>query len=58
MDKYTFGAIGIICFVALQIVAWILGYDGQVFTFSTSAISGILMFLTGVNLTEQYYKKH
>jgi len=54
--KWIFGVTAIVCFTALQIAAWYLGIDGQVFAFTTSAIAGLLTFLTGVNLTEGYYR--
>lgn len=49
--KYIFGSIAIASLVGLQLGAWYFGYDGQVFSFTTSAIVAILAFITGVNLT-------
>ena len=53
----------IICIVAmvlvsiLQIIAWILGFNGQITTLVTATITAILGFFTGINFTEAYLLK-
>jgi hypothetical protein len=50
LDRYVVGVIGIACFVALQLGAWILGHDGVIETIVKAGISGILLVLFGIEL--------
>jgi len=46
-NKYLFGSIAIGSIAGIQIVAWILGFDGQVTTMCTSTIVAIIAFVIG-----------
>jgi hypothetical protein len=48
--------VAIICVTIIQIVAWFLGFNGQITTFVVSAITAILGFFTGINLSESVRK--
>jgi hypothetical protein len=55
-DRTILAIVAIICVTLIQIVAWYLGFNGQITTFVTSAITAILGFFTGINLSESVRK--
>lgn len=54
--KYLFGCVCIITLGCIQIGAFALGIDGQVLSFTTTAIGGIIAFLLGLNITSPAQK--
>jgi len=46
-EKYQFCLIAIAILAVLQVVAWILGYDGVVFAFTSGCIGAIIGFAIG-----------
>lgn len=51
MDEKRVYTICIVLILAgLQVVAWLLGFNGQVFIFISMAIAAALGFSTGVNI--------
>jgi len=53
-DKTILTLVALILLTIIQIVAWLLGFDGQITIFVTSAFTALLGFFTGINFTMRY----
>lgn len=47
IETKRLGAIVILILALLQVIAWLEGYDGQVFTFTSMLITGIAAAIFG-----------
>lgn len=47
--KHIFGIVAIICITAIQISAFFLGHDGQIFTFCSMAIAAVVGAVLGIS---------
>ena len=56
-EKYAIALIIIGCMTVLQISAWIIGANGQVFAFTSLIIGGIAGSLFGFSLSSKVSKK-
>jgi len=48
--KYMFGSIAVGSLAIIQIVAFYIGHDGAMVSFTTSSITAIVAFLLGLNI--------
>ncbi len=52
-SKLTFAAIVIVCITSIQICAFIFGFNGQVFAFTSLIIGGIVGSIFGFSITKK-----
>jgi hypothetical protein len=49
--KYVFTTVTVCVLGAIQIIAFVLGVDGQVLAFTTAGITALVSFILGLNIT-------
>ena len=56
--KWVFGFFCITALTVIQLYAFVLGIDGQIFTATSSIIAALITFLLGLNINQAKQKQY